>query len=180
MTEATLIAVFPNHLLAEMGLKDLAAKNFKMADLSIVGQGYHTDEQAIGFYNTGDRITFWGKRGAFWGGLWGLFFGGVSLMLPGVGQVMILGYLAATVVAALEGAVVVGSVSALVAALTSIGIPKNSVIQYETALRADGFLVTVHGSEEELTRARAILGHSGPSSIELHHAIGARAAAAAA
>jgi len=173
MTEATLIATFPNHLLAEMAIKDLAAKNFKMPSMSIVGQGYHTDEQAVGFYNIGDRIQFWGKRGAFWGGLWGLFFGGVAVTVPGVGPIMVLGYLAAAVISALEGAVVVGGVSALAAALSSIGIPKNSIVQYETALKADAFLVTVHGSEEELTRARAILGHSGPSSMELHSAAAA-------
>ena len=180
MTEATLVAVFPNHLLAEMAVKDLAAKDFQMSHLSIMGRGYHTDEQAVGFYNTGDRIKFWGKRGAFWGGLWGLFFGGVFLMVPGAGQVMVLGYLATVVIAALEGAVVVGGLSIVGAALTSIGIPKNSVVQYETSLKADGFLVTVHGSEEELTRARAILGHSGPSSVELHPGISMKSAAAAA
>jgi hypothetical protein len=53
-------------------------------------------------------MKFWGKRGAFWGGLWGLFFGGVFLMVPVVGQVMVLGYLATVIVSAVEGAVVVG------------------------------------------------------------------------
>ena len=180
MTEDTLVAVYPNHLLAEMAIKDLAAKNFKMEHLSIIGQGYHTDEQAVGFYNTGDRIKFWGKRGAFWGGLWGLFFSGVFVLVPGAGPIMILGYLAAAVVAAVEGAVVLGGLSALGAALASIGIPRNSIVQYETSLKADGFLVTVHGSEDELTRARAILGHSGPSSIELHSGVASKAVPAAA
>ncbi len=178
MFEATLVATFPNHLLAEIAIKDLAAKHFKMASMSIIGQGYHTDEQAVGFYNMGDRMKFWGKRGAFWGGLWGLFVGGVAVTVPGVGLVMILGTLAAAVISTLEGAVVVGGVSVLAAALISIGIPKNSIVQYETSLKADSFLVTVHGSAEELTRARAVLGHSGPNCIEVHPSHGATSAAA--
>jgi hypothetical protein len=43
-----------------------------MKNLSVVGKGYHTEEKVIGFYNVGDRVKFWGSRGAFWGGLWGL------------------------------------------------------------------------------------------------------------
>jgi len=32
-----------------------------MHKLSIVGKGYHTDEHAVGYYNTGDRMKYWGK-----------------------------------------------------------------------------------------------------------------------
>ena len=36
---------------------------------------YHSEENVVGFYNAGDRMMYWGKTGAFWGGLWGLLFG---------------------------------------------------------------------------------------------------------
>jgi hypothetical protein len=68
-------------------------------------------------------IKFWGKRVAFWAGLWGLFAGGVALTMPAVGQIMVLGYLAAMVVSAAEGAIMVGRLSVLGAALYSAGIP---------------------------------------------------------
>src|ERR1700677_3376957 len=173
MPVKTLVAVFATHEQAERAIKDLANAEFDMKHLSIVGQGYHTEENVIGFYNTGDRIKFWGKRGAFWGGLWGLFFGGVFLMVPVVGQVMVLGYLATAVASAIEGAVVVGGLSVLGAALVGMGVPKNSVLQYETALKADEFLVTAHGSSVELAGARIILAAADPSSIELHSALSA-------
>jgi hypothetical protein len=59
----------------------------------------------------------------------GAVFGGIFLMVPVVGQVMILGYLATVVASAVEGVIVVGGLSALGAALCSIGVPKDSVIQ---------------------------------------------------
>jgi hypothetical protein len=180
MPNDTLVAVFAEHRAAEVAVRKLADGHFDMKQLSIVGQGYHTDEQVVGFYNTGDRVRFWGKRGAFWGGLWGLFFGGMFMMVPVIGQVMVLGYLAAVVASAVEGAVVVGGISALGAALYSIGVPKDSVLQYETDLKADKFLVTAHGSTEELARARVILATTGPSSIELYHGTPAGTAAVAA
>jgi len=37
-----------------------------MRALSIVGKESHTDEHVVGYYNTGDRMKYWGKTGAFW------------------------------------------------------------------------------------------------------------------
>src|ERR1700678_1745943 len=161
----TAVAVFPDHTAAEAAVKKLAASGFEMKKLSVVGKGYHTDEKVVGFYNTGDRIKFWGSRGAFWGGLWGLFFGGLFMTIPVVGHVVVLGYLGAMVVSAIESAVMVGGLSALGAALYGLGVPKDSVIQYETAVKADSFLVMAHGPAEEVARAAAILGTRTPSRL---------------
>jgi len=164
----SVIAVFSEHQEADAAVKKLAGAGIELKHLSVVGKGYHSDEKIVGFYNVGDRIKFWGKRGAFWGGLWGLFLGGVSLTIPVIGPVMILGYLASVVVSAVEGAILVGGLSALGAALYSAGIPRDSVVQYEQAVKADGFLVIVHGAIAELTRAKAILAQGNPSRLDLH------------
>jgi hypothetical protein len=164
----TAVAVFPTHEAAEKAVKSLTASGFEMKNLSIVGKGYHSDEKVVGFYNTGDRVKFWGSRGAFWGGFWGLFFGGIFMTIPIVGHVVVLGYLATILVAGLENAVVVGGLSALGAALYSLGIPKNSVLQYETDLNADSFLVMARGSVAEVERAKQLLGASNPSRLDVH------------
>ena len=57
----------------------------------------------------------------------------------------------------IEGAVVVGGLSALGGALYSIGIPKNSVLQYETDVKMSKFLVLAHGDDPEVEKARQIL-----------------------
>ncbi len=162
------IGVFADHEAAEAAIKELTSAGFAMKQLSVIGKGYHTEEQVIGFYNIGDRMKFWGSRGAFWGGLWGLFFGGVFLAVPLVGNVIVLGYLAAAAISAVEGAVIVGGMSALGAALASIGVPKDSVIAYETALKADGFLVVVHGDAADVARGKAVLGTTRSTSVDVH------------
>jgi hypothetical protein len=166
----TVIAVFVKHQDAEAAVKKLAAAGLDMKHLSVVGKGYHTDEKVVGFYNMGDRVKFWGARGAFWGGLWGLFFGGMFIAIPVIGSVVVLGYLAATIVSAVESAVMVGGLSALGAALYSIGIPKDSVIEYESALKADGFVVMAHGTADEIAHARTILASLDPSRLDVHQA----------
>ena len=170
----TVVAVFGAHDDAEDAVKKLAAAGFAMNTLSVVGKGFHTEEKVVGFYNTGDRVKFWGTRGAFWGGLCGLFFGGLFITIPIIGPVVVLGYLAAAAMAAIESAVVVGGVSAIGAALYGLGIPNDSVLQYEAAVRADGFLVMAHGSAADIARAKTILGQSNPTAIaqhELPHAV---------
>jgi hypothetical protein len=166
-TTDSVIAVFGDHTGAETAVKQLTAAGFEMKNLSLVGKGYHTDEKVVGFYNTGDRIKFWGSRGAFWGGFWGLFFGGLFMAIPFVGHVVVLGYLATIAIAGLENAVIVGGLSALGAALYSIGVPKDSVIQYETAVKADSFLVMAHGSPAEMARAKVILSEAKPSQLDM-------------
>jgi hypothetical protein len=170
----SVVSVFADHADAESGVKQLAAAGFEMKNLSVVGKGFHSEEKVVGFYNFGDRVTVWGKRGAFWGGLWGLFFGGLFMTIPVVGHVIVLGYLAATLIAAVEGAAAAGGLSALGAALYGIGIPKDSVIQYEAAVKADGFLVMAHGTAAEMERAKSILATNNPSRLKTH--IGAKSA----
>ncbi len=169
-----IVAVFARHQDAEAAVRKLASSGFDMTHFSIVGQGFHSEEKVIGFYNMGDRIKFWGKNGAFWGGLWSLFFGGIFLTIPMVGPVMVLGHLAAMVVAAVEGALLVGGLSALGAALFSIGIPEDSVIEYEQAVKTDGFLVVAHGSADEMARSKTILQASNPTRIDLHENVKAQ------
>ncbi len=102
-------------------------------------------------------MNFWGKRGAFWGGLWGILFGSAFFWVPGFGPLVVAGPLVASIVGGLEGAVVMGGLSALGAALYSIGIPNDSILKYESALKNDRFVVVVHGSTEELAQAKDIL-----------------------
>jgi hypothetical protein len=164
----TAVAVYNTHSEAEAAVKELQKSGFDMKKLSIVGKGYHTDESVVGFYNTGDRMKHWGKGGAFWGGLWGLIVGAAFFIIPGIGPVLVAGSLGAAIVAGLEGAVVVGGLSAIGAGLYSLGIPKNSVIEYETAIKTDKFLVIAHSTAEEVEKARAILQTTHPASMETH------------
>ena len=163
-----IVATFSDHTQAEGAVRKLAQGGLDIKHFSIVGKGYHKDEQILGFYNAEDRMLSWGGTGAFWGSLWGMFFGGIMLSLPVVGPVIVLGHLAAMVFGALEGAVVFGGLGALGGALSSLGIPKDSIIQYEESLKSDGFLIVAHGPVEEMARAKSILETMTPAHLDLH------------
>jgi hypothetical protein len=151
------VYVFNTHIEAEEAVKALSKSGYDVKKLSIIGKGYHTEETPIGFYTMGDRIKSWGGIGAFWGGIWGLLIAPAVFFLPGFGLVAMAGPIVAALVAALEGAVLIGGVSAISAALTQIGVPKDQVMKYETALKVDKYVLMVHGSVQEQDKARTVL-----------------------
>jgi hypothetical protein len=170
-TDTAAVAVFDNHEYAEAAVKQLASSGFDITKVSVIGRGFHTEQHVAGFYNVGDRIKVWGKEGAFWGGLWGLFVGGIFMTIPFFGPLMVVGHLTTMIAAAVEGAIVVGGLSAFGAALYSLGIPKDSVLRYEGIVKADGFLVIVHGTPSEVERARAILQNWHSTQLDIHEGL---------
>ena len=164
----SVVAIYDTHDQAEQAVKELQQGGVDMKSLSIAARNTHTDEHVVGYYSTGDRMQYWGKVGAFWGGFWGLLFGSAAFAIPGIGPILVAGPLVSLIIAGLEVAVVVGGVSALGAGLVSIGIPKDSVIKYEAALKTDKFLLIVHGSPDAVYGARFILDGSGTGNYCVH------------
>jgi hypothetical protein len=51
-----------------------------------------------------------------------------------------------------------------------MGIPKDSVVEYETAIKTDKFLLTVHDTASEVERARSVIEGTRPFTMTLHEA----------
>jgi hypothetical protein len=113
-------------------------------------------------------MMYWGKSGAFWGGLWGLMFGAGFFWVPGLGPLLVAGPLVSMIVGAIEGAAVVGGLSAVGAALFSMDIPTDSVLRYETAIKAGKFVLIFHGTTGEVERAHGVLDGAKALETALH------------
>ena len=159
-TENPPVYAFKSHAEADEAVRALGKSGFDVTKLSIVGTGYHTEEKLMGFYTAGDRIKSWGASGAFWGGIWGLLLAPAVFLIPGLGVVAMAGPVVATLVGGLEGAVVVGGASALVAALTQGGFAKDHALKVEAALKVDQYLLIVHGDALDAAQVSAVLGEA--------------------
>ena len=164
----SVVAVYENHDEAERAIRKLHSGGIDMKTLSIAARNPEVTEHVTGYYTAGDRMLHWGKLGAFWGALWGILLDSALFAIPGLGPVLLAGPMVSWIVAVLEGAVVVGGLSALGAGLVSIGIPKHSVIQYETAIQSNQFLLIVHGTRGEVRRAKEIISATQPQFHALH------------
>jgi hypothetical protein len=151
------IYIYRTHFDAENALRQLSHSGFDMKNLSIVGRGYQIEEQPIGFYAKGERVKTWGKFGAFWGAVWGLLFTPAIFVLPGIGVIPMAGPVVTALVSTLEGSAIGAGISVLGCALLDLGVHKNDVIRYLTALKADDFLLIVHGDTEEMRHAYRVL-----------------------
>lgn len=160
-----LIATYDTHARAEDMIRELDRAGFDMKRLSIIGRGYHSEDHPVGFYTRGDRMKTWGGVGAFWGALWGMLFGAALFWIPGIGLLGAAGPFVHVLAGTLEGAALLGGASVLGAALATIGVPGDSIVRYERSLRADRYLLIVHGTPEEIDMARAIAGRTGASDV---------------
>lgn len=166
------VAIYNTHTEAEAAIQELKRAAFDVTKLSIAGKDFHTEEHVVGYYNAGDRMKYWGKLGAFWGSLWGWLLGAGFFAIPGIGPVLVAGPLVGWILGALEGAVITGGMTAIGAGLFSIGIPKDSVLNYETSLKSNKFILLAHRTAEEVAHARSIIQTTRPHSIETHATAG--------
>ena len=165
------IAVRATHAGAEGAVEALRRAGFDMAKVSVVGKGSRDPTRAQGFYTLGDRVKAWGASGGLWSAAWGLLLGSAVFVMPPLGIVAAAGPVTLALVAALEGAVVVGGVSAVCAALVLLGTPHEPALKYEAEVAADRFLLIVHGSPDDVARARGILAAAdAPGALPIHQA----------
>ena len=58
----SVVAVYGTHSGAEEAVKELQRAGIDMRTLSIIGKDSHSDEHVVGYYNSGDRMKYWGKQ----------------------------------------------------------------------------------------------------------------------
>lgn len=147
------VAVCPSLEAARDAVARLRAGGFAPDRLSVVGRGddmpAHPDLEG--------RVRAWGLAGSLWGAVCGLCAGAAMLLLPPLGPVFAAGPFAALLATAVEGAVLGGGVSAIVAALTSLGLAEDDARHYESDVAASRYLVVVHGDAAALAHARMVL-----------------------
>ena len=164
-TSSTILFSYPGRTDVEIALNELQHAGFDLKTLAIC-KDYHIEEHVIGYYSVRDRMKYWGRLGAFWGGLWGLLFGSAFFLLPSIGSLVVAEPLVQTIVSGVEGAIIFAGMGTLGAGLYGVRIPENSVFRYETALKIDPFLLVVHGSDEEVVRAKRVLEATIPARID--------------
>ncbi len=162
------VSIFNTHIEVEDAVRELEKNGFDMMKLSIAGKDCHSRDSIAGYYNTGDRVRCCGKLGTFWEKVLGFVSGSAFFIIPGIGPVVIGGPLVRWI-SALEGAALVDGLSAIGTVFYSIGIPNDSILEYETSLKLNKFLLVAHGAAEEVEQARKILEKTKATDTTVHH-----------
>jgi hypothetical protein len=133
------VAICHTHAEAEAAIRALTHAAVHIKKLSVIGQDYRPAKHAGEQSRTADSMKYG------------------SMGISGIGPVLIAGPLLGWVLGALEETVVARGITAIGTALKNMGIPKSSVLSYETALRFGKFLLLVYGTAEEVAHAQNIM-----------------------
>ena len=134
----------PDHAQAEVAVKALAQAGFDMKQLSIVGRGYHTEDNVVSFYNADGRIGCW-ETTAPWGSLWGLFGADLFLSSLMLGRSWRLARLARSLFPLSRALSPLAPPAPWAQRSTAWAYPEQCS-RIRALLKADSFLVFVHGT----------------------------------
>lgn len=165
----TCISVYRSHQAAEQALVKLQAGYADLQQVSLVGKGCHNEAHPVGFYSVGGRSRYWGLQAAFWDGMSGRLNGAGIFWLPAFGALVASGPIVGLLVKGIEGGSPGGGFSVLGAALFSLGVPRQVIMQYESSVLAARFLLIVHGAREDAEQTCGIL-HDQSQQVTVHTA----------
>jgi hypothetical protein len=154
--------VFTRHAEVDAALRALQRSSFDMSLLSLLGRPQPALGHPLGFYGEAGHIRSWGDQGDFWLAAWQLLSPPAIFVLPGLGLVALAGPIVPALLGELDGASVLGDVSALGAAWLRVGLSRRQVEVCEAALKVDHYVLMVGGAGGnshvgELAQARTII-----------------------
>jgi len=161
------VAIYMTPDQADEAFSRLKAEGFGMDLLSFVGRDYWKDMK--GSRNAGERFLYRGNLGPFWERLWSHLRGWGVFWFFENGPVLVAGPLARTIIATQEEGNGDHHTSGFEAGLSGIGIPKDSLIEYEKALMNNQILVFVRGTLSEINHAEDVLNETRAINHTIHH-----------
>lgn len=168
-TRHTCVAIYLKPALAEEALSRLQSAGFDSAQLSFVGRD--TWANAAGSYTTGAGLKYCGSQGPFWERLWSVLSSWGVFWSSADGPMLVAGPLVGMIASAQKANSCDASIDGFTGGLSGIGIPEESIVQYEKALKNGAILLFVLGTLDETNRADHILDETEEIHRTLHHAV---------
>jgi hypothetical protein len=161
------VAIYANRDQADEAFSRLQTDGSVMDQLSFVGRDYW--KEMTGSRNSGGRFLYRGDLGPFWERMWAILRGWGVFWSFESGPMLVAGPLVRTIIATQEEGNGNGHKSDFEACLADIGIPEESLIQYEKALMNNQILVFVQGTMSEIVHAQDILNETRAINHTIHH-----------
>ena len=168
----TVVGMFETRSEAEDAIRRLQAAGYGRDHIGVAMRDHDKSvavAELTGAHDlSAEGATTGALSGAGIGALIGLALVGSTLILPGLGPILVGGSLATgalvaggTTAAALTGAGIGAASGGLIGGLIGAGIPEDEAGEYATRLEKGHILVSVQSEDGEVARARAILNEEG-------------------
>ncbi|MEQ8538096.1 MAG: general stress protein [Coleofasciculus sp. D1-CHI-01] len=177
------LGVFPTREEAEKAVQDLKRADFPEQQISVVARDAGRNEELAGVdveKGKGHQVSKGAKAGAATGGIGGVVLGALealgittyaAFLLPGAGQVLAFGTVAANALAtAVAGGAVGAAGGGLVGALVGWGVPDEQAKVYHDLVSKGEYLIMVEGTPDQIGLAEAILSPMGIREWKIYEA----------
>ncbi len=155
-TSRTVVCLFNDRSQAEQAIRDLKDAGFREDQIGVAMQD-RSEQQAL-MDSTGSPAAEGAATGAVSGGLVGGLIGLLgSLLVPGLGPLVVGGVLAST----LTGAGIGAAAGGLIGALVGMGVPEEDARHFDSGLRSGGALVTVNAEVRTVEAVDILQRHGG-------------------
>jgi hypothetical protein len=167
------VGVFPSKQQVETAIEKLKAKDFPLQQLAVVAKQSEEDEHLSGITvqeTVGNQSGRAARDGAIVGGVGGAALGAIEALgasttlalLPGAGQLMLFGTVAANALAtAVAGGAVGAAGGGLIGGLLGWGVPEKHAKLYQDHVIDGQYLVMLEGTRTQIERAAQILNPTG-------------------
>jgi len=147
-------------------IDDLLAHGFDLDKVSIVGNEYNRGVHAIGFYLKGGVMHFQGGQSVFWNDMWQQFNDKLFFVMPDQSVLLATGCIVRLLVKE-RSDIDIHGFSVLGTALFSMGVPNDSINQYEADIEVGKILLIVNAGRDEIEKSCEIL-HSETQRATVH------------
>jgi hypothetical protein len=165
--KSTCVLLYSNHKNLEQDVSTLQNRSFDMKAVSIVGKVEQHKTHATGLYITAGQIRYQGNQDSFWNGLWLRLNGAGFFLLPDLGVLLAAGPIAHLLTKEYAGIDVGSGLSVLGQAFFGIGIPIDSIHQYEKSVNSEKLMLIIHGLHSDVEFACQLL-HSKTQQVTVH------------
>jgi uncharacterized membrane protein len=157
----TIIGIFDTPREAQRAMEMVRDSNLSLEDVSIISRAAEHGVSVEG----GDDVS--ASEGATVGAVWGGVVGLASLVIPGVGPIIVGGALATAVASAITGALTGAVVGGVAAALIHVGgISEDEARHYESLVHSGKTLVAVTASDAATRHVLRVLTKAGAEQVQ--------------
>jgi len=151
----TIVGIFTDRSEAEQAIRELTSAGFTEKQIGVAMLNRSEERRLV--EDTGSTTAEAAATGAISGGIVGGLIGLIgSLLIPGVGPIVVGGVLGST----LTGAGIGAAAGGIIGALMGLGVPEADAHHFDTGLRSGAVLVTVEAGDR-LPEALALLERHG-------------------
>lgn len=151
------VLLYPNYQDARQAVEKLQTQNFNMKTVSIIGKGDASLQQHFGTSAIDKQVGFHNISARWRESLWNIPGGVLFFTLADFGALVAAGSIVALLMQEKNDMDINKGFTVLATALFNMGIPGESIKQYEEAVKAEKILLTVNGVRSDVEQACHIL-----------------------